>query len=160
MALPLIDLARVDVPGTVANSMSKCRHLVLLVLKEPVWKSSLDSTLTAGDTTIEVRRCGRCSCMPFTRPRAARGCRGGPPLSPACTRVAPQLRLNRMRAQKRAETGEVDVRGRFSVFSQAMRQLNVLHPSALRRHGKVSTQQGPVPRVRCVWYVRSRVMGF
>jgi hypothetical protein len=42
-----------------------------------------------------------------------------------------------MRAQKKADAGEVDTKGRFSVFSQAMRQLNGLHPSALRRVGKI-----------------------
>ncbi len=56
VALPLIDLTRVDVSGTTASNLSKCRHLMLQVLKTPLWTEALSRTQTAGDTTLEVPR--------------------------------------------------------------------------------------------------------
>ena len=55
VALPLIDLTRVDIAGTSASNLSKCRHLVLQVLKSPLWNEALTKTQMAGDTTLEVR---------------------------------------------------------------------------------------------------------
>jgi len=102
VALPLIDLTRAATPNTVAYSLSKCRYLVLGVLKDPLWSSGLAKTLSPGDGSFE-------------------------------------LKLSRTRAQARIEAGDVDVKGRFTVFSQAMRQLGALAPSNLRKLGRVYT---------------------
>ena len=71
VALPLIDLTRVDVPNSSASNLSKCRHLVLGILKKPLWEDALTKTQTMGDTSLEVRGVGQaalgwwlcCVCM-------------------------------------------------------------------------------------------------
>jgi len=102
VALPLIDLSRYDAPNSTANALSRCRYLVLGLLKDPLWAAGLAKTLTPGDASFE-------------------------------------LKLSRSRAAARAEAGDVDTKGRFTVFSQAMRQLNTLASANLRRLGKVYT---------------------
>ncbi len=50
-----------------------------------------------------------------------------------------ELRLNRVKATKFANTGKVDTEGRWSVFSQAFRQIHVMKPASLRRGDKLYT---------------------
>ncbi|CAM9209278.1 unnamed protein product, partial [Hapterophycus canaliculatus] len=47
------------------------------------------------------------------------------------------LHLSRSKAARHIHLGHTDVEGRWSVFGQAFRQMNSMHPRCLRTHSKL-----------------------